>query len=86
MPVATVTSKGQITVPKAIRERLDIHEGDKIEFTPDEEGRIVVRLHREGLGINGILSDFAPEEPVTLREMKQAVRRRMAEKAGRASR
>lgn len=86
MPVSTVTSKGQITVPKAIRERLGIKEGDKIEFCPDEQGRIVVRLCRRGLGISGILSDFAPDEPVTLRAMNQAIRRRAAEKAECASR
>ncbi len=86
MPIATVTSKGQVTVPKAIRERLDIHEGDRLEFSIDEEGRIVVRSHRGGVGVNGILGDFAPDEPVTTEAMNRAVRRRAAEKAGHGSR
>ena len=32
MATATMTSKGQITVPAAIRSDLDIHAGDKIQF------------------------------------------------------
>lgn len=41
---ATVTSKGQITIPKEIRERLDIQEGEKVLFRFDEDGslRLVV--------------------------------------------
>ncbi|RLE30909.1 MAG: AbrB family transcriptional regulator [Acidobacteria bacterium] len=86
MPIVTVTSKGQVTVPKAIRERLDINEGDKLEFSIDEEGRIVVRSQRGGVGVSGILSDFAPDEPVTAEAMNRAVRRRAAKKARRGSR
>jgi AbrB family looped-hinge helix DNA binding protein len=29
---ATITSKGQITIPRAIRERLNLKTGDKLEF------------------------------------------------------
>ena len=32
---ATITSKGQITIPKAIRERLNLHPGDVLEFDED---------------------------------------------------
>ena len=42
MALATITSKGQITIPKAIREKLMIETGDKLEFvcTSDREARI----------------------------------------------
>jgi AbrB family looped-hinge helix DNA binding protein len=36
---ATITSKGQITIPKAIRERLNLHPGDVLDF--DEEAPIL---------------------------------------------
>lgn len=41
---ATVTSKGQITIPKPIRDRLDIEAGEKVLFRFDEAGslRLVV--------------------------------------------
>jgi antitoxin PrlF len=38
---ATVSEKGQVTVPKALRERLDIRPGDQLDFN-EEEGRLVV--------------------------------------------
>lgn len=43
MPVATVTSKGQITLPKEVREHLHVGEGDRLEFLIDEGGEVRVR-------------------------------------------
>ena len=37
---ATVTSKGQITIPKAVREQLDLREGEKVLFRFDDEGGV----------------------------------------------
>ena len=42
MEVSRVTSKGQITIPKAIRERLNLEEGDKVAFIEDGTGKIVI--------------------------------------------
>jgi len=36
---ATVTSKGQVTIPKPIRDRLGIKPGTKVAFSLDKEGR-----------------------------------------------
>ena len=33
MAMATVTSKGQVTIPKEVRDSLNLHPGDKIEIT-----------------------------------------------------
>lgn len=40
---ATITSKGQITIPAQLRARLKLQEGDKVEFYLDHEGRITMR-------------------------------------------
>ena len=40
--IATVTSKGQITVPLAVRSRLGLKEGDRIEFI-NQDGRTTIR-------------------------------------------
>jgi AbrB family looped-hinge helix DNA binding protein len=37
---ATVSEKGQVTVPKALRERMGIRPGDQLEFD-EEDGRLV---------------------------------------------
>lgn len=41
MELAKVTSRGQITLPLAIRRKLDLKEGDKVVFY-EENGRIVI--------------------------------------------
>jgi AbrB family looped-hinge helix DNA binding protein len=38
----TVSEKGQITVPKRLRERLDIRAGDQLELS-EERGQLVIR-------------------------------------------
>ena len=35
---ATMTSKGQLTVPKAVREQLGLHAGDRVEFVRGKDG------------------------------------------------
>jgi len=39
---STLTSKGQITIPKEIRVRLGLHEGEKVDFI-SEGGEIIIR-------------------------------------------
>lgn len=43
MPTATVTSKGQITIPKEVRELLRVDAGDQVDFIVNERGDVVVR-------------------------------------------
>lgn len=40
---ATVTSKGQVTIPKPIRDRLGIKPGTKVAFAVDKEGRAFLK-------------------------------------------
>ena len=39
MSAATLTSKGQITIPSAVRRALQVEAGDKVEFVQVEPGR-----------------------------------------------
>ena len=60
MVTATLTSKGQITIPRAVRELLRLHSGDRIAFVMHGETEAVMkpvtktvdqvfgRLHRHG--------------------------------------
>jgi AbrB family looped-hinge helix DNA binding protein len=43
MSLATITTKGQVTIPKNIRESLKLHTGDKIEITLQEGGIAIIR-------------------------------------------
>jgi AbrB family looped-hinge helix DNA binding protein len=40
---ATLTSKGQITIPAELRAKLNLKEGDKVEFFVDRSGRVFMR-------------------------------------------
>jgi antitoxin PrlF len=46
MATATMTSKGQLTVPKEIRDRLELRPGDKVEFVTGGEDSVVMRKRR----------------------------------------
>lgn len=39
MATATITSKGQITIPAAVRQALNVDEGDRVEFVQIEPGQ-----------------------------------------------
>lgn len=39
---ATVTSKGQVTIPKPVRDRLGIVAGSAVDFELDADGRVVL--------------------------------------------
>lgn len=43
MTTATLTSKGQITIPKEIRERLVLHTGDRLDFILTETGDLLLK-------------------------------------------
>lgn len=40
---ARLTSKGQVTIPKAVREQLDLHEGDKIIFRVERSRALIAK-------------------------------------------
>jgi antitoxin PrlF len=43
MPSATITSKGQITLPIEVRRRLGLKVGDKVEFVYEQDGKTTVQ-------------------------------------------
>jgi AbrB family looped-hinge helix DNA binding protein len=67
--LSTVSEKGQITVPKRLRERLGIHAGDQLELVEDA-GRLVVTKAVLGGGdpvdaVYGVLSlDVSTDEAI----------------------
>jgi AbrB family looped-hinge helix DNA binding protein len=67
---ATITSKGQTTIPVEVRRRLGVTKGDRIEFVIDDDGKITVQVPRYPTiaslaGIAGTL-----KHPMTWREVK----------------
>ena len=77
MALATLTTKGQVTIPKIIRESLKLNTGDKIEIIVTEKREAIIRpvakkvedifckLHKPG------------RKAVSLEAMDDAIRNRM---------
>jgi len=75
MTTATLTSKGQTTVPKDIRDHLHLRPGDRIEFVIEPDGRVVlVSASFDAADLAGALP--RPKRPVSLDEMEAAIRKR----------
>jgi len=75
MPTATVTSKGQITIPKSVREGLGVDAGDRVEFVESTKGvYTVVAVSRDVRELKGLIAK--PARPVTVEAMKRAIAKR----------
>ncbi len=42
----TITSKGQVTIPKQIRDALDLAPGSQVEFAVNRDGEVVIHKTR----------------------------------------
>lgn len=80
MAVATLTSKGQVTIPKSVREALQLQSGDKIEISVTGEGEALIRLiSRTTEEVFGRLRDMnrSDRQVVSIEEMDGAIAERM---------
>jgi antitoxin PrlF len=70
---STMTSKGQITIPKEIREKLNLKAGSRVDFAVEKSGKITLKpLNWEWKSLRGMVkSPF--KRPLTVREMDEAI-------------
>jgi AbrB family looped-hinge helix DNA binding protein len=83
MALATVTSKGQITIPKSVRERLGLKSGDKVDFRVGEDGTVtVVPITRT---VESAFGAFAHKvtRPASLAEMSEGIAAAVRERSSR---
>jgi AbrB family looped-hinge helix DNA binding protein len=75
MSSATITSKGQITIPADVRERLKVGAGDRLEFVEVAPGRFeVIPASRSIRELKGL---FGPaRRSVSIDEMNRVIARR----------
>jgi AbrB family looped-hinge helix DNA binding protein len=76
MPTATLTSKGQTVIPKAIRDHLGLKPGDSLDFVVQDSGEVLIRPATEDIRrLKGLL--HRPGRlPVSVAEMNQAIAKR----------
>jgi antitoxin PrlF len=82
MTTATMTSKGQVTIPAEIRQRMGLGTGDRIEFVELESGDFAIKPAIDDVrSLKGVLRK--PDKPVSVDLMNAAIRKRAAARSGR---
>ena len=80
MTIATLTTKGQITIPKHIRDYLKLHSGDKLDFQLTEQGEVLLKqITRQANEVFGKLSRPG-QKVLTPSQMDAVVHKRMSER------
>lgn len=81
MITSTVSSKGQVTIPKKIREFLKVEKFDKIVFIPLEDGKVMITSKQTPVSeLFGMLKHRKPKKPVSVEEMEIEIRKKRTER------
>jgi AbrB family looped-hinge helix DNA binding protein len=84
MAKAKVTSKGQITLPKQIRETLNIKTGDEVLFAKSREGAVeMLVINKEASDLFG---QFKVKDNTSLATMDKAAEKHLKEKYAKSGR
>ena len=76
--LATLTAKGQITIPKSARDALKLNPGDRAEFVFGDNGRLfLLPVTRSAKSLKGMLPK--PAKPVSLEAMDEAIAKAVSE-------
>jgi AbrB family looped-hinge helix DNA binding protein len=79
MTHAILTSKGQITIPKSVRNKLNLKTGDKIDFKVSDGGVTLVPVSKSVSEVFGILSRDI-NKPVSVEEMNLSIKKRIIDR------
>jgi antitoxin PrlF len=70
---SALTTKGQVTIPNQIRQRLKLRPGDKVGFAIEDDHVVLFRKINDVRAAFGL---YQAKHGVSLEEMEQAIRRR----------
>ncbi len=77
MSSSTITSKGQLTIPKTVRDSLRLHTGDKVNFIITEKGEALIRpITKKVDDVFGRLHNKG-RKPVSIERMDYGIRQKM---------
>ena len=75
MTTSTMTSKGQTTIPVNIRNYLNLHAGDKLEFVMLEKGKVMIIPATSDISeLKGFLP--RPKKIASISDMEKAIKKR----------
>ena len=81
LEIAKITSRGQITIPKAIRLKMAVQSGDRLAFEVDNDGVLhAFPIRSAEKPLRGFLAERATGVPIDSRRIDEGIHRRTAEK------
>ena len=81
MEISTISSKGQVTIPKKIRDFLNVRTFDKIAFIPLNDGQVLITTKQNSAtSLFGMFNHRKPKKPVSIEEMEALIRVRRAKR------
>ena len=78
MPISTLTKKGQVTIPKEIRDILGIKGNDGVMFFKKDGDIIVKRVKGDIFDLRGTLGHL--KKPENLENIRKIIRKSIAKK------
>jgi AbrB family looped-hinge helix DNA binding protein len=78
MPTSTLTSKGQITIPKSVRDKLRLRAGDRLDVMTDNRGNLLMRPKNLDFRMLKGRVKSPHKKPISIREMDEIVARAVA--------
>jgi AbrB family looped-hinge helix DNA binding protein len=75
MPTGTVTTKGQITIPKEVRDRLRLTAGSRVNFVFGRKGNVTLKPVKTDIRLLKGMIKSPLNRPVAVEEMNEAIGR-----------
>lgn len=81
MPIAVLTSKGQMTIPKEVRNALNLKPAEKVIIVIEGDHAVIKPLRGTILDIGGSIKIPEKEKPIDFRRVREDVRKKVAKRA-----
>ena len=81
MPIAVITSKGQMTLPKTIRDSLGLKPADRVVLVMEGNHAVLYPLRGTILDAAASVKSPAGKKPLDFRAVSREVKRRIAKRA-----
>lgn len=80
MSVSVMTSKGQITIPKEVRDMLRLKPTDKVVITIEKDHAVLKPVHGNILDLGGSIKIPAKEKPIDFKKVRTKVQKTVAQR------
>lgn len=81
MPIAVVTAKGQMTIPREVRKSLHLKPSEKVIIMVEGDHAVLKPLRGSLLDIGGSVKLPASERPIEFKKVREEVKKKVARKA-----